>query len=154
LGHSINSKPKAISLATDDEGKIGLGLLEHVKYVEATVNDSVGGNISKHWDLLIKEQFNAQDSYDIIEDEVLELPYTLPSFDPSQVSLLQLKDGYPIVSFYKNLKCINKCAFYNVLQIFGLKEGSYNLRVGNNTSYSKIEVHRGIYWETEKFILK
>jgi ubiquitin len=87
----------------------------------------------------------------------LQLPYiSNKSFSPDTVSLIRYTGSHKVIE-----NCFGKLSFthekgyqYGEITISGLERGHYILNFYDTQDRISITVHKGVYWESDSFILK
>ena len=93
----------------------------------------------------------------ILEDEEVQLPYISDhDFSQDSVSLVRFSSSYKVIE-----NCFSKLSFnkdkgyqYGKITVSGLERGHYRLHFISTGTVVQIRVHKGVYWETDSFILK
>jgi hypothetical protein len=106
----------------------------------------------------LSEHVCLPNSIDILEDEEFQLPYiSNKPFSQDTVSLIR----YPGSSRIAIENCFNRLSFthekgyqYGEITICGLERGRYILDFYDSQNQIFITVHKGVYWESDSFILK
>jgi hypothetical protein len=73
-----------------------------------------------------------------------------------RVSLIRKTSNEKVVSnCFENVKFVKEDGFeFGSLRISSLESGHYVLKLKESNRSIPIKVHRGVYWETDSFILK
>ena len=153
----FSNQSENVSLTTDEEGKINLGSLEDISYLNTNFNGPNGACTSSHNISNIKERVSMPDSLNILEDEEIQLPYLSNTpFSQSSVWLVSFSSSYKVIRnwFDKISFSHDKGYEYGRITISGLERGSYNLYLNATGESIPIKVHKGVYWESDSFILK
>lgn len=165
FSHQIyTQRQETVSLNTDHEGKINLGLLIDITRVNASFN---GPNGYSNHDYKIesnKERVSLPGALNILEDEQIELPFICSSeFSEQTCSLIRYADN-TVTNQHSNRSlsnCFSKINYshedgyqYGKICISGLERGYYLLSFNTNGIAVALRVHKGVYWETDSFILK
>ena len=139
------------SLQTDANGKLSLGKLEEVTFVEANLQ-SVGDiqQKTKSWTINSQKVINYPNHLRVCEGEQIVLPLLHSELNRHKLSFLEtLPDGSVISNRLDVLK-VDK----NRLVISGLKEGSYTLQIKDVQQTVTITVLKGTAWsQNPNFLL-
>jgi len=129
---------------TDTNGIIKLGKLQGITNINANTH-KVEGQVYRSWDIPSKIFFSLPSNIDLLEDEAIELPWTM-NIKPS---LFSIDETEKIMSdFTSNIKLLKNNNAYSLVRIESLKEGKYAiLGLDLKNSYIIITVHKGKIWE-------
>jgi hypothetical protein len=165
LNHSIYSQNYGnITLVTDDEGKINLGALEDISHFTANFNGPNGSCVGNYTIDCHKEKVSLPGALNVLEDEDIELPFVCnKEFSSLTCSLIRYAED-TVTNPYNNRtlsNCFSQIKFshekgyqYGKITISGLERGYYQLTFNTTKQTIAIRVHKGVYWETDSFILK
>ena len=93
----------------------------------------------------------------ILEGEHVEIPVPYQDMiNENYVSLIRSTSNSKVVeNCYGKIKFIKEDGFsFGAIRIEGLEAGHYNIRIKETNRTIPLRVHRGVYWETDSFILK
>ena len=153
----ITSQTEVVSLSTDADGKVNLGSLTDINTVSTYFNGSNGDCYSTYTINNLTERVSLPDSLNILEDEEIQLPYVSNiEFSQNSVSLVRYSSSYKVIEnwFSKVSFAQDKGYQYGKITIAGLERGHYRLHYISTGETVQIRVHKGVYWETDSFILK
>jgi len=93
----------------------------------------------------------------ILEGENVEIPvhYT-ETINEHQISLIRHTSNSKVVAnCFSKVKFIKEEGFIGgTIRIEGLDAGHYDVNIKESNRTIPLRVHRGVYWETDSFILK
>ena len=139
------------SLQTDPNGKLSLGKMEEITYVEANLQ-SVGDiqQKTKSWTINSHKAVNYPDNLRVCEGNQIVLPLLHSELNRHRLSFLEtLRDG-SVISNHLDVLKVDK----NKLAISGLKEGFYTLQIKDVQQTVTITVLKGIAWsQNSSFLL-
>ena len=156
--HKIfSNSSETVSLVTDEEGKVNLGTLADISYLNTYFNGPNGACSSSHTITNTTEKVSMPDSLNILEDEEVQLPFiSNKEFSPNTVWLVRFNSSFKVIE-----NCFDKISFnhekgyqYGNITISGLERGKYTLYILPTDERISITVHKGVYWESDSFILK
>ena len=153
-----------VTLTTDEEGKCTLGELKDILNINATFNGPNG--VTSHFYEIdsLKEKVSLPGNLNILEDEEINLPFICGhEFSETTCSLIRYVES-PITNPTNNRtlsNCFKKIKYtdgdghqYGKINISELERGHYQLRYIITGQTISIRVHKGVFWESESFILK
>jgi hypothetical protein len=158
FSHRIfTNRSSTAALHTDDDGKIKLGPLSNITSINTNVRGPTGNTSSNFTLNDTTESVCLPYNLNILEDEEIQLPFICNhEFSQSTVNLVRYTSSYKVIE-----NCFNKIKFthekgyqYGKLNISGLQRGHYTLSYNLTGQSVSIRVHKGVYWETDSFILK
>jgi hypothetical protein len=148
---------KSVTLNTDEDGKVNLGPLKDIRNVSTNFNGP-NGTVSHYYTLQeFTENVCLPGNLNILEDESVSLPFiSSQEFSKDTVELIRYSSSHKVIE-----NCFDKISFsheegyqYGKITISGLERGHYQLNFLTRFSPVQIRVHKGVYWETDSFILK
>ena len=148
---------ESVTLQTDDDGKIKLGPLTDILTLISNFTGPNGSCSGQFTINNLTEKVNIPDSLNILEDEEIELPFVWEKeFSSSTVALVRLSSSGKVIEYlFEKIKFSHDKGYqYGKISINGLERGHYRLYFLVDGQTISIRVHKGVYWETDSFILK
>ena len=158
FNHNIyTNKSTTVPLNTDDDGKVKLGPLNDIVNVSANFRGP-NGNCSANYVIRnTTETVVMPFTMNILEDEEVKLPYVCNhEFSQDTVTLVRYSSSFRVIeNCFKNISFSHDKGYqYGRINISGLQRGHYTLTYVATMQTVSIRVHKGVYWETDSFILK
>ena len=165
FGHRyFQENPVFVTLTTDEEGKCTLGKLKDILSIHASFNGPNG--VTNHFYNIdsLKEKVSLPGNLNILEDEEIEIPFICDhEFSETTCTLVRYAESTvtnptynrTLSDYFKKIKYADGDGHqYGKINISGLERGHYQLRYIITGQTISIRVHKGVYWETDSFILK
>lgn len=158
LSHALQTAAIISGTAiTDEEGKVNLGALENITRIDISLNQTNMLLYRSEWTLPQKsESVVYPSSLNILEDEVIEIPFPGGKFNSNTFALTRYNSQGNIIEelFDKaSLEKDEEFGCYNVA-IRDLEFGHYSIELKEIGVLIDLCVHNGVYWESDSFILK
>lgn len=157
FGHRyMNKRFESGQRTTDAEGRVHLGALPEVYSVTANVSSS-NGHQNVSWTLApAQEVVSYPSSINVLEGETVELPFSGRELSAATLAIVRHSaDGGVIENCRSKASLELPNGFVNgTLKVAGLEAGRYTLKLLELGTEIHLVVHRGVYWETDSFILK
>ena len=157
LTHALMSNnPSSISSITDEEGKVNIG--QCIDIIKVSTNfQGTQGYWSSEWKLPQKVETCCYPStINVLEDEPIEIPFPCTSLTQDNFSLVRYNsDGKVIENLYSKATFEEDKEFNTSLVVINdLQFGHYKVELKEIGVIIDLTVHKGVYWETDNFILK
>jgi len=132
------------TLQTDPQGRIHLGKLEEVNFIEANLQPFGDiGALRRTWNVNNQKTVNYPHNVRICEGDSITFPLLHNELNRHQISFVKtLEDGTILQNQLKSLKIDSK-----KLIISGLTEGTYQLALKDVNHDVQITVFKGTYWD-------
>ncbi|CAI2372903.1 unnamed protein product [Moneuplotes crassus] len=141
---------------TDKDGCIKLGNLKEVVNIRITGNKN---NVSfqRDWNLpYLDEKFYYPDTLDYLEGEDILLPYPHDMFNSGCIVVAKVdrQNGSAIKNCFDSIEYQRKEGHdFGDILIKGLEPGKYVVGFKKLEKEIQLSVHKGVYWETDDYIL-
>jgi hypothetical protein len=130
--------------------------LENIIKLSVSFQGRYGYN-SCEWSLPQKETtFSYPSSMNVLEDEVVEIPFPSSKITDNNFSLLKCNSQNKVIENLSKLASLSKDEEFDQynLVIRDLELGRYKINLKEIGKVIALHVHQGVYWESDTFILK
>lgn len=157
LTHALmQNNPSSLNSTTDEEGKINIGQCHDIVKI-ATNFQGTTGYCSSEWKIPQKvETWTYPKSINVLEDEPIEIPFPATSLTEDNFSLIRYNSDGKVIENLFSKASFEEDKEFNTSQavINDLQFGHYKLELKEIGVIIDLTVHKGVYWETDNFILK
>lgn len=165
LTHALQSSTTINGTAiTDKDGKVNLGALEDITRISVAIGGASGFigtnayfNGNSEWVIPQKaETVVYPGSINILEDEVIEIPFSGSVFNSNTFSLTRYNSQGKIIEELFDKASLEKDEDFGCysVAIRDLEFGHYKIELKEIGVLIDLCVHNGVYWESDSFILK